>query len=135
MIIRDLETSSSMTVVKLPGMASIRTHANKIFDGLRKLLPILRGWIKIQRTSRSDAKRLHVAESVSLGEKRFIAVVQVDGMQFLIGGSSTNVALLAQLNKPLTFGESFEKAIDIEVPKRKRKSRSTQVAKQTEMKV
>ena len=38
-----------------------------------------------------------MAATVSLGEKRFVAVIQIDGLQFLIGGGASNVALLAQL--------------------------------------
>ena len=37
---------------------------------------------------------------LSLGEKRFVAIVQVDGEQFLLGGSATQVALLAKLEVP-----------------------------------
>jgi len=42
-------------------------------------------------------KRLRVCESVSLGEKRFVAVIEVDGEQFLVGGASSSVATLARL--------------------------------------
>jgi flagellar biogenesis protein FliO len=45
------------------------------------------------------AKQLRVAETVSLGEKRFVAVVQVEGRKFLIGGGSSGVALLTQLGE------------------------------------
>ncbi len=40
---------------------------------------------------------MRVCETVSLGERRFVAVLQVDGERFLIGGSSTAVVLLSQL--------------------------------------
>jgi hypothetical protein len=43
------------------------------------------------------AKQLRVAETISLGEKRFVAVVQVEGRKFLIGGGASGVALLTQL--------------------------------------
>jgi len=43
-------------------------------------------------------KRLRVSETVSLGEKRFIAILQVEDRKFLIGGSSSNVAILTQLD-------------------------------------
>jgi flagellar biogenesis protein FliO len=60
--------------------------------------------------ARSVARRLRVAETVSLGEKRFVSILQVDGEQFLIGGSTSNIVLLARLDaKPETLGaESFE---------------------------
>jgi flagellar biogenesis protein FliO len=55
---------------------------------------------------------LKVAETVSLGEKRFVTILQVDGEQFLVGGSPSNIVLLARLEvKPDTFGAgSFERA-------------------------
>ena len=34
---------------------------------------------------------------VSLGDKRFVSIVQVDETQFLIGSSGTGVQMLAQL--------------------------------------
>lgn len=59
--------------------------------------------IRVQQIVRSKSKRLHVAESVSLGEKRFVAVIKVDGREFLIGGGATNVVLLAQLDAKTSF--------------------------------
>ncbi|PYX84877.1 MAG: hypothetical protein DMG68_19395 [Acidobacteria bacterium] len=46
---------------------------------------------------RARTRRLHVAESVSLGEKRFVAVVQFESQRFLIGGTGTSLRLLAEL--------------------------------------
>jgi flagellar biogenesis protein FliO len=60
-------------------------------------------WIRARQGARCHTKRLEVATSVSLGEKRFVAVIQIDGKQFLVGGGATNVALLAQLNSNETF--------------------------------
>jgi hypothetical protein len=42
-------------------------------------------------------KRLRVAETVSLGENRFVALVSVEGREFLIGGGASGVSLLATL--------------------------------------
>jgi len=53
--------------------------------------------IRAQQMARSNSKRLQVAETVSLGEKRFVSVIKVDGREFLIGGGATNITLLAQL--------------------------------------
>jgi len=60
--------------------------------------------------TRGASRRLRVAETVSLGEKRFVAILQVDGEQLLVGGSSSNIVLLAKLEaKRETSGvESFE---------------------------
>jgi hypothetical protein len=49
---------------------------------------------------RQNQRRLRVCETVPLGEKRFIAVIQVDDKQFLVGGALNSVSLLAQLDKP-----------------------------------
>ena len=57
--------------------------------------------IKIQPAK----KRLRVCESVSLGEKRFIAVVQLDGKEFLVGGAPNSLSLLAATGKPVSFSE------------------------------
>jgi len=57
-------------------------------------------------------RRLRVAETVSLGEKRFVSILQVDGEQFLVGGSSSNIVLLAKLEgKPEVVGQDFENII------------------------
>jgi len=45
----------------------------------------------------STAKRLRVSETISLGEKRFVAIVAVGGKEFLIGGGISGMSLLAQL--------------------------------------
>ena len=61
--------------------------------------------------ARFSTRRLRVAETVSLGEKRFVAVIQIDGLQYLIGGGATNVALLAQLNVKESFGDLLKKTM------------------------
>ena len=43
-------------------------------------------------------KKLRVVETVSLGERRFVTIIQVEGRKFLIGGSSSNVSMLASLD-------------------------------------
>jgi hypothetical protein len=54
-------------------------------------------WLHTKYTL-TTIKRLRVAETVSLGEKRFVAIVCVEGREFLIGGGSSGVSLLAQLS-------------------------------------
>jgi len=59
---------------------------------------LFRAWSWLNRNySMSSNKQLRVAETVSLGDKRFVAVVQVEGRKFLIGGGSAGVSLLTQL--------------------------------------
>lgn len=63
--------------------------------------------------SRGAVRRLRVSETVSLGEKRFVSILHVDGEQFLVGGSSANVVLLAKLdsNAQCVETESFGSVI------------------------
>lgn len=64
---------------------------------LRQALPAVR----VRRAPR----RLRLCESVALGEKRIVAVVQYEGQKFLIGGSAHSVNLLARLGEGPDFSE------------------------------
>jgi flagellar biogenesis protein FliO len=63
----------------------------------------------------SGPRRLQLVETVSLGEKRFVAVIHVDGARLLIGGSSSSVSLLTEL-KPI---DSFDRVMTKAKAKRK----------------
>ncbi len=56
-------------------------------------------WLNEKRTQQFSARRLRVSETVSLGDKRFVSIVQVDGAQILVGSSAGNVSLLAILDQ------------------------------------
>jgi len=45
--------------------------------------------------------RLRLSETLSLGEKRFLAVVQFQQQEFLVGGTGNSIALLARLDTPV----------------------------------
>jgi flagellar biogenesis protein FliO len=68
-------------------------------------------WMRARQVERSSDRRLRVAETVSLGEKRFVAVVQVDGRHFLVAGGPANIALLAQLDTNEPFEEVLKKTM------------------------
>ena len=73
---------------------------------------LLRAWKWLTRNgrdvlARGVSRRLKVAETVSLGEKRFVSILQVDGEQFLLGGSSSNIVLLAKLESSSDGTRSF----------------------------
>jgi flagellar biogenesis protein FliO len=70
-------------------------------------------WIRTRRMTRTSDRRLRVAETVSLGEKRFVAVVQVDGRHFLLAGGPTNIALLAQLDTKQDFEDVLKKTMTV----------------------
>lgn len=55
--------------------------------------------------TRSKERRLRVCESISLGEKRFVAVVQFETQQFLIGGGAQSVNLLTRLGESADFAD------------------------------
>jgi flagellar biogenesis protein FliO len=83
------------------------------------------GWLHARNATRSNTRRLRVAETVSLGEKRFVAVVQVDGRHFLLAGGPTNIALLAQLDAKDAFEDVLKKTLIApgkQVAKRKRRA-------------
>jgi flagellar biogenesis protein FliO len=42
-------------------------------------------------------RKLRLCETLALGERRFVAVVEFEQQRFLIGGTGTAVALLANL--------------------------------------
>jgi hypothetical protein len=57
-----------------------------------------RAWSFLQAKYKiSTTKRLRVSETISLGEKRFVAILAVEGREFLIGGGVSGMSLLAQL--------------------------------------
>ena len=64
---------------------------------------IARGWMRrLRRRLRArPEKLLRLTETLSLGERRFLAVVEVEQQKFLIGGTSSSVCLLARLGDRL----------------------------------
>jgi len=58
-------------------------------------------WLERKRSLQLSSRRLRVAETISLGEKRTISIITVDGAQYLIGSSSGGVQLLTRLDQPV----------------------------------
>ena len=54
-------------------------------------------WQRILRISRRAPRRLRLCESLPLGERRFVAVVEFERSRFLLGGTSASLVLLARL--------------------------------------
>ncbi len=50
-------------------------------------------------------RRLHLCESVSLGEKRLIAVVEFEDQRFLLAATSESITLLQSLGAAAPTGE------------------------------
>ena len=54
-------------------------------------------WKRILRASQRAPRRLRLCESLPLGERRFVAVVEFEQSRFLVGGTSGSLVLLARL--------------------------------------
>jgi flagellar biogenesis protein FliO len=69
--------------------------------------------VGVLRSARPE-KRMKLCESVSLGDKRFLAIVRVDAKYFLVGGSSSSVAMLAPLSdSPASFTDTIQRYSDL----------------------
>ena len=56
-------------------------------------------WLWVQRAANvRRSRRLRVCETLSLGERRFLAIVEFDRQEFLVGGSGNSLELLARLH-------------------------------------
>ena len=59
-------------------------------------------WSMLRRylslSERHAQRKIRIAERASLGEKRFVAILEIDGRRMLIGGGSDSVALLTCLS-------------------------------------
>ena len=80
------DTALRVQGVVRAGLAAARLLTERALAYLRQM--------RDQRTGRA----LRVCETASLGEKRFVAIVDVDGQRFLIGGAVNSVSVLAKLN-------------------------------------
>jgi flagellar biogenesis protein FliO len=54
-------------------------------------------WARMRRVGSRNAKRLRLCESLALGERRFVAVVEFENERFLLGGTASSLVLLARL--------------------------------------
>ncbi len=55
---------------------------------------------RASRKSSGD-KKLRMCETLSLGDRRFVAVIELDGERFLVGGGPNSVSLLTTLSRTL----------------------------------
>jgi flagellar biogenesis protein FliO len=107
-------------------LSTLRSHTG--------LLSRAWGWLQARQVARSSNRRLRVAETVSLGEKRFVAVVQVDGRHFLLAGGPTNIALLAQLDANDAFEDVLKKTLTSPGKQVAKRKRPANFAMQTQVK-
>ena len=72
--------------VSIPPMPSRPGSLRRVFSWLQKSYTL------------GTTKQLRVSETVSLGEKRFVAILHEENRKFLIGGGASSVTLLTQLD-------------------------------------
>lgn len=73
-----------------------------VITAFKKLLTTAQG-VKTKRKERS----MRLCETLSLGDRRFLAVVLVEQQKFLVGAAGNSVALLARLSSPPASQESL----------------------------
>jgi flagellar biogenesis protein FliO len=63
-------------------------------------------WRQIVRLGQHHPRSLRLCESLPLGDRRFVAVVEFERSRFLVGGTSSSLVLLARI------GEACPDAVD-----------------------
>jgi len=88
------ESVANIAVTVAPDAAAVATGS------ARRVLwsCMLTWWQRIVRLSRRPPRRLRLCESLPLGERRFVAVVEFEQSRFLVGGTSASLLLLARLD-------------------------------------
>jgi flagellar biogenesis protein FliO len=56
-----------------------------------------RCWKRMAGLARRAPHRLRLCESLALGERRFVAVIEFDQSRFLVGGTPASLVLLSKL--------------------------------------
>jgi flagellar biogenesis protein FliO len=80
--------------------AGLQIFAKQLVAGISWFL----GKVKVQ----SARKTLRLCENLPLGDKRFVAVIQVESERFLIGGAAGSVSLLTRLEQTQNFPDSLQ---------------------------
>lgn len=94
-----------------PGVPSVRSlSAYRSLASIRKALA--GGFNQIRRVSNGvlsvrSSRRLKLVETVSLGEKRFVSILHIDGQEFLLGGSASSLVVLAKLDPAVALDDPF----------------------------
>ena len=67
-------------------------------------------WCAARQRARVASRLLHVEETVSLGQKRFAAVIRVQDARYLVGGGANEVVLLAALGQTAALADETKDA-------------------------
>ena len=109
--IRPSATKETSSIVKEPAitLGPAETQQSPRPANSKNWLAKAWHWSRKNVKVRQTKKRLKVCETVSLGEKRFVAVIQVDEEQFLVGGAAGSVATLARLESSEGFPDMLQR--------------------------
>jgi hypothetical protein len=71
------------------------------FHTLRTLAHMRAAWLWLlrKRQAHQAGRKLQLVETLQLGEKRFVAMIEAGGARYLIGGGAGQVCLLTRLNQ------------------------------------
>ena len=56
-------------------------------------------WLVRKRQAQQNGRQLQLVETLQLGEKRFIAVIEAGGTRYLVGGGAGQLSLLTRLDQ------------------------------------
>jgi len=71
--------------------------ANRIVPGV--LSGARAWWQRLSQLGQRPSRRLRLSETLSLGERRFVAVIEFEQSRFLVGGTASSIVLLTQLSQ------------------------------------
>jgi flagellar protein FliO/FliZ len=89
----------------------------RVIVGLVVVVVLLAGflWLLKRGTFASGRSvggtRLAVEAAISLGDRRSVVIVTVEGRRLLLGASPTQVSLLTELGRPAEFGRTLEETV------------------------
>ncbi len=101
---------SSLTI--LPEKARPARRRKSKLPLWRQVVDRAAAWIASRNFTRPP-RRLHLRETVCLGEKRFAAVVEFEDRRYLLGGGANSVSLLADLT-PNSFANAMSAQVRAE---------------------
>jgi len=84
------------------GNGKVSWKRNYLANTLRWLAAALQSWRK------QPSRQLRLRETLALGERRFIAVVEFERQKFLIAGTGGSVAMLTALPSAGSAAENLE---------------------------
>lgn len=89
---------SRVVAIPMPRKAKASNRGTRLMRRFKKLQKLVARWMRKVNIARPERK-LRVVETVSLGEKRIVAVVQFEQQRFLVGASGTTMSLLSNLEQ------------------------------------